>query len=57
MTSCALNVGTKVVIGAGQSAKCSDYLHYGTSSKQQVFIVHAEEAVSSCQHLMENLVG
>ena len=49
MSSCTLDEGVKVVIGTGQSAKCSDYLSYGVSSKKQVFVVNAKDAILACE--------
>ncbi|MVD33254.1 hypothetical protein D6U54_19075, partial [Vibrio cholerae] len=41
LAKCTLKAGTKVVVGNGQSAKCSEYLSYPVSEKQQVFISEA----------------
>lgn len=48
LVRCTLKPGTKVVVGNGQSAKCSEYLTYPTSDKQQVYLVDAEDAVTNC---------
>lgn len=48
MVSCTLKPGTKVVVGNGQSATCSQYLTYPVSAKQQVYIVDAEKVVMNC---------
>ncbi len=48
LSQCTLKAGTRVVIGNGQSAKCSDYLTYPVSASQQVFIEDAENAVINC---------
>ncbi|UXI04634.1 hypothetical protein [Photobacterium sp. TY1-4] len=48
LVSCTLKPGTKVVVGNGQSAKCSAYLTYPTSEKQQVYLVDAANAVMDC---------
>lgn len=48
MVSCTLTPGTKVVVGNGQSAQCSEYLSYPVSATQQVYIDKAAEAVSDC---------
>ncbi|MEJ2045452.1 MAG: hypothetical protein P8X74_03005 [Reinekea sp.] len=50
MLSCTLQPGTKVVVGNGQSAYCSEYLTYPVSEKQQVFIVDAETVMSNCKN-------
>ncbi|GAA3938145.1 hypothetical protein [Litoribacillus peritrichatus] len=49
MVKCTLKPGTQVVVGNGQSAKCSEYLTYPSSEKQQVFIVNAADAVLDCK--------
>ena len=36
MTQCKLKAGSKVVIGTGQSAMCSDYLTYPASPEKQI---------------------
>jgi len=38
MTECTLKAGTKVVVGTGQSAECSQYLTYPTSAVLQLYI-------------------
>ncbi|GGX73739.1 hypothetical protein GCM10007392_46530 [Saccharospirillum salsuginis] len=48
MVSCTLTPGTKVVVGNGQSAQCSQYLTYPVSAEQQVYIDEAAEAVANC---------
>jgi len=48
MTRCTLEGGQKIVVGNGQSAKCSDYLSYPVSARQQVYISVAAVAVSGC---------
>lgn len=48
LARCTLKPGTKVVIGTGQNAQCSQYLTYPVSTKQQVYIDNAEEALSDC---------
>lgn len=48
MTSCTLKPNTKIVLGSGQSAKCSTYLTYDTSTKTQVYIENALSLVSNC---------
>ena len=49
LLKCKLKPGTKVVVGNGQSAQCSEYLSYPVSKKQQVFIIDASDAVQSCE--------
>lgn len=49
MTQCTLKAGSKVVIGTGQSVRCSEYLNYSASSELQVFITDAESVSNSCQ--------
>ena len=48
LTQCTLKPGSKVVVGNGQSATCSDYLSYPVSETQQVFISSASDAVLNC---------
>ena len=48
MVSCTLSPGTKVVVGNGQSAECSQYLTYPVSDKQQVYIEDSASAVIDC---------
>lgn len=49
LVKCTLKPGTKVVVGNGQSAQCSEYLSYPVSKQQQVFITDAADAVHSCE--------
>jgi len=49
MTQCTLKAGSKVVVGTGQSVRCSDYLNYSASSELQIFITNAESVSNSCQ--------
>lgn len=49
MSQCHLKPGTKIVVGTGQSAVCSEYLTYPVSNKQQVFMTGGEDALSDCQ--------
>jgi len=49
MTQCDFKAGSKVVIGTGQSAKCSQYLSYPVSPVLQIFIADAESMSISCQ--------
>jgi hypothetical protein len=48
LVRCTLKPDTKVVIGTGQSAKCSDYLTYPISGKEQIYIDDASESVIDC---------
>ena len=48
LVTCELKAGTKVVVGNGQSAYCSEYLSYGVSSSQQVYIENTEAVATSC---------
>jgi hypothetical protein len=50
MVNCTLKTGTRVVVGNGQSAMCSQYLNYPASAAQQVFISNATESVSDCEN-------
>ena len=49
LVHCKLSAGVKVVVGTGQSAKCSDYLSYPASPAKQIYIDNASESVLSCQ--------
>ncbi|MCB2264449.1 MAG: hypothetical protein LGR52_16155 [Candidatus Thiosymbion ectosymbiont of Robbea hypermnestra] len=49
LTHCEFTAGTKVVIGTGQSAECSQYLTYPSSSVQQVYLEQATESVANCR--------
>ncbi len=48
LVKCTLKSDTKVVVGTGQSAECSEYLTYPISDKQQIYINNASESVSDC---------
>ncbi|KJY75210.1 hypothetical protein [Vibrio nigripulchritudo] len=48
LVTCELKAGTKVVIGTGQSAKCSEYLTYDVSESQQVYIENSQDVVANC---------
>lgn len=48
MERCTLKPGTKVVVGNGQSAFCSEYLTYSVSESQQVYIQDAAAVVENC---------
>jgi hypothetical protein len=49
LTVCSLKAGSIVVVGNGQSAVCSEYLSYGTSAKQQVYLENSQEFVENCE--------
>lgn len=49
MVTCELKAGSKVVVGNGQSAQCSDYLTYPVSSAQQVYMLDAKNAMENCK--------
>lgn len=49
LISCKIKIGTKVVIGNGQSAKCSPYLTYPTSAVKQIFISTPSKNLSKCK--------
>ena len=49
LISCKINAGTKVVIGNGQSAACSDYLSYPASSARQIYIQDALQNLTRCK--------
>jgi hypothetical protein len=49
LSGCLLRPGVDVVVGTGQSAKCSEYLSYPVSAAQQVYIKNASSAVSDCR--------
>ena len=44
-----LKPGTKIVVGTGQSAKCSDYLTYPISDEKQIFIKDASKSIENPQ--------
>jgi hypothetical protein len=48
LTQCKLKTGTKVVIGTGQSATCSQYLTYPTSAAKQIYLDNST-AVYNCE--------
>ena len=48
LVSCTLKPGVKIVIGTGQSAKCSAYLTYPVSDRQQIYLDDASISVSTC---------
>ena len=45
-----LNAGTKVVVGTGQSAECSQYLTYPASAAQQIYIEDASSSTCDCRN-------
>ncbi|WP_428243296.1 hypothetical protein [Gynuella sp.] len=48
LVSCELKPGTKVVIGNGQSAQCSQYLTYPVSAALQVYLPDADQSMINC---------
>lgn len=48
LVSCTLRAGSKVVVGNGQSATCSQYLTYNKSAAQQVYIQNSEQDTLHC---------
>ena len=48
LVSCQLAAGSKIVLGNGQSAVCSDYLTYGKSAAQQLYLSEASEQALKC---------
>ncbi len=48
LSRCEIQAGTLLVVGTGQSAKCSEYLTYSESSAQQIFIENAKLAAENC---------
>lgn len=50
MTQCQISPGTKVVIGTGQSAFCSQYLTYPVSDAQQIYFENADESTMNCNN-------
>lgn len=49
LTHCTLKGGTRLVIGTGQSVRCSRYLTCPSSEVKRIYIEHASEAVSDCR--------
>ena len=49
LTRCTLDASVSVVVGTGQSARCSDYLSYPISARKQIYLEDASESVSECQ--------
>lgn len=48
MTECTLSAGSKIVVGNGQSAVCSQYLTYPVSASQQIYLENASEHTMEC---------
>lgn len=48
LVSCSLKPGSKIVVGTGQSAECSEYLTYPVSNKQQIYIDNASTSLDNC---------
>ena len=48
MVSCTLKPETKIVVGNGQSAWCSEYLTYPVSEAQQIYMSDADNTVTDC---------
>ena len=49
LVRCTLKPGTKVVVGTGQSAECSEYLTYPVSDRQQIYLDNASTSVTHCR--------
>ena len=49
LTHCMLAAGARVVVGTGQSARCSEFLAYPVSAAQQIFIEDAGAVVTDCE--------
>lgn len=48
LVSCTVKPGATLVVGTGQSIKCSEYLTYPVSAAQQVYIADATSALADC---------
>ena len=48
LVSCHLKPGSKVVVGNGQSAQCSEYLTYPVSATLQVYLEGADQVMENC---------
>ena len=48
LVSCTLKAETKVVVGTGQSAECSEYLTYPASDKQQIYMEDPAGSLVDC---------
>ena len=49
---CTLEPGARVVVGTGQSARCSEYLTYPASEEKQVYIADASTSLTNCEVLV-----
>lgn len=49
LVSCTLMPNTKVIVGNGQSAQCSEYLTYQVSDAQQIYIENASLSLTNCK--------
>lgn len=51
LAKCRLKVGTKIVVGTGQSAQCDAYLTYPASASRQIYMPKetASSALDQCQ--------
>ena len=49
MTQCNFKAGSKIVIGTGQSAKCSEYLSYPASPELQIYIEDVKLVSTLCK--------
>ncbi len=50
LESCTLKPETKIVVGTGQSAKCSEFLTYPSSDTQQIFIDDPRNDLTDCSY-------
>lgn len=50
LTQCQIAAGTQLVIGSGQSARCSAFLAYPVSSQLQIFLANSAAHTSHCQN-------
>lgn len=50
LESCTLKPGSKVVVGTGQSVKCSDFETLAISDKKQIFIHEASASLTNCSN-------
>lgn len=48
LVQCTLKPGTRVVVGTGQSAQCSQFLTYPVSAAQQVYVDQAQTVLADC---------
>jgi hypothetical protein len=49
LTQCKIKAGTKIVVGTGQSAKCSEYLTYPPSAVKQIYVQNSSSVLSDCR--------